>query len=54
MRERLTILVFSLMYLIFCIKAADYIDQLQRESELTKYKIEKIRQEVNRLNEEIK
>ena len=33
---------------------ADYIDHLQRERELTKYKIEKLRREVNRLNEEIK
>ncbi|XP_065055082.1 uncharacterized protein LOC135683680 isoform X2 [Rhopilema esculentum] len=35
-------------------KAVDYIDHLQREKELTKYKIEKARREVNRLNEEIK
>jgi len=35
-------------------KGADYIDHLQRERELTKYKIEKLRREVNRLNEEIK
>ena len=38
----------------FYIAAAEYIDHLQREKELTKYKIEKMRREVNRLNEEIK